>query len=258
MIFAIVGGVFFASIVYPRTRRLWKGFFSLFISGIEDRNPSALMEAARQEFRSKMAMQNNALAKVAGIGERLKMQVASKQNKVTALNTRIEANASAGNMETAGKLAMELQEVEQDLEHDQVELKDTEDAYQANLRQAKLVQKEFEDKVRALEKKVSMTQIKEAQAEAGAALSQASFSTADLGSTLKTVDESLDKRFEHASGKARLVKDLVNMDNVQQKEGEIKALESDALAKFLARKNKVATPTAFVETAKEMGPTVTA
>jgi hypothetical protein len=41
----------------------------LFISGLEERNPEALMEAARQDFRNKMAQYNMALARMAGVAE---------------------------------------------------------------------------------------------------------------------------------------------------------------------------------------------
>ena len=37
--------------MFSRIGRLFRGFLGLFISGIEEANPEALMEAARQEFR---------------------------------------------------------------------------------------------------------------------------------------------------------------------------------------------------------------
>ncbi len=49
--------------------------------------------------------------------------------------------------------------------------------------------------------------IKEAQAEAAGALSNATFKVGDLGDTMKTVDEVLQKRYETAAGKARVAKD---------------------------------------------------
>src|SRR5213078_487785 len=134
--------------IFARIGRLFKGFFGLFISGIESRNPEALMEAARQEFRDGMAKSNQALARMAGIAERLKAQIGAKSTRAKDLERRILANHSAGNMELAGSLARELQELKADLTTDTEELKETEEAYQNNLRQAKLVQREFEDKVR--------------------------------------------------------------------------------------------------------------
>ena len=40
--------------MFARIGRLFRGFLGLFISGIEEANPEALMEAARTEFRQKM------------------------------------------------------------------------------------------------------------------------------------------------------------------------------------------------------------
>src|SRR5690606_8703931 len=133
-------------------------------------NPEALMDAARQEFRDKMAQYNMALARMAGIAERLKGQVKSKTLKAQELERRVLANHQAGNLELAGTLARELQELKADLAIDAAELAETEEAYTANLRQAKVVQKEFEDKVKRLEKQLSQVKIKEAQAEAAGAL----------------------------------------------------------------------------------------
>ena len=156
--------------VFARVGRLLRGFLGLFISGIEESNPEALMEAARQEFRDKMAQYNLALARMAGVAERLKGQVTLKSARAQELERRILANHRAGNIELAGSLARELQELKADLTVNSEELKETEDAYQANLRQAKVAQRDFEDKVRRLEKQLSQVKIKEAQAEAATAL----------------------------------------------------------------------------------------
>jgi phage shock protein A len=220
--------------VLVRLKRLFRGLVGLFISGIEERNPEALMEAARQEFRDKMAQYNSALARMAGVAERLKSQVKGKTIRAQDLERRILANHSAGNMELAGSLARELQELKTDLTADTQELAGSEEAYQANLRQAKVAQKEFEDKVRKLEKQLSHVQVQEAQAEAAAALGSAAFKVGDLGDTMKTVEDILAKRYEVSAGKARVAKDMVNMDTVIEKENERKALEQAALADFLA------------------------
>ncbi len=242
--------------MFARIGRLVRGFFSLFITGLEEANPEALMAAARDDFRAKMAQYNSALARMAGIAERLKGQVKGKAVRAQELERRILANHSAGNMELAGTLARELQELKADLTTDTEELTETEDAYQANLRQAKLVQREFEDKVRKLEKQLSQVQIKEAQAEAAGALGNAAFKVGDLGDTMKDVEQILQKRYEVSAGKARVAKDLVDMDVVQEKENERKALEQNALAEFLASQGIQATPTAATpQGQKEIGPT---
>jgi phage shock protein A len=242
--------------MFARIGRLFRGFFSLFISGIEEANPEALMAAARDDFRSKMAQYNIALARMAGVAERLKGQVKMKTTRAQDLERRILANHAAGNVELAGTLARELQELKADLTTDTEELKETEEAYQANLRQAKVVQREFEDKVRRLEKQLSQVQIKEAQAEASTALSSVAFKVGDLGDTMKTVEDILQKRYETSAGKARVARDMVDMSAVQEKENERKALEQAALAEFLASQGVQATPASAAKTpgVKEMGP----
>jgi phage shock protein A len=244
--------------ILARIGRLFRGFVGLFISGIEERNPEALMEAARQEFRDRMAQYNLALARMAGIAERLKVQIKSKTVRAQDLERRIMANHRAGNLELAGSLARELQELKADLTTDTQELADTEEAYQANLRQAKVAQKEFEDKVRRLERQLSMVKVKEAQAEAAGALSNVAFKVGDLGDTMKTVEDVLAKRYETSAGKARVAKDMVNMDQVREKETERKAMEQTALAEFLASQGIAATsdpvPGVAAPLTKEMGP----
>lgn len=243
--------------MFGRIGRLFRGFLGLFISGIEEANPEALMESARQEFRGRMAQYNLALAKMAGVAERLKSQVNAKASRALELERRILANHRAGNMDLAGTLARELQELKGDLQTDSTELKETEEAYDANLRQAKVAQREFEDKVRRLEKQLSQVKIKEAQAEAASALSSVAFRVGDLGDTMKRVDEVLQKRYEVSAGKARLAKDMVDMETVQEKEDERKALEQVALAEFLASQGIQTTPASGESTpvaSKEIGP----
>ena len=242
--------------MFARMGRLFRGFLGLFISGIEEANPEALMESARQEFRSRMTQYNLALAKMAGVAERLKSQVNAKATRAQELERRILANHRAGNVELAGTLARELQELKVDLQTDTQELTETEEAYDANLRQAKLAQREFEDKVRRLDKQLSQVKIKEAQAEASAALSSVAFRVGDLGDTMKRVDEVLQKRYEVSAGKARLARDMVDLEGVQEKENERKALEQVALAEFLAAQGIQSTPASESApvASKEIGP----
>lgn len=241
--------------ILARISRLVVGFLSLFISGLEQANPEALMEAARQEFREKMTQYTLALAKMAGVAERLKGQVKQKAARAQELERRILANHRAGNLELAGSLARELQELKTDLTVDSQELQETEEAYQANLRQAKVAQHDFEEKVRRLEKQLSQVKIKEAQAEAATALSSVGFRIGDLGDTMKTVEDVLQKRYEVSAGKARVAKDMVDIDRVQEKENERKALEQVALAEFLAGQGIQAAPASEAPAAaKEIGP----
>lgn len=241
--------------IFARLGRLLRGFLGLFIGGIEERNPEALMEAGQQEFRDRMTQYNQALAQMAGIAERLKSQIKMKATRAQDLERRILTNHRAGNLELAGSLARELQELKADLTTDTQELAETEEAYQANLRQARVTRKEFEDKISRLRRQLSEVRIKEAQAEAAGALNNVAFRVGDLGDTMKTVEEVLAKRYEISAGKARVAKDMVDLDRVAEKEKERKALEQAALAEFLAGQGiQVAAPPESTPPVKEIGP----
>ena len=178
--------------MFARIGRLFRGFLGLFISGIEEANPEALMEAARSEFRQKMTQYNLALARMAGVAERLKGQVkveGGARAGARAPHPREPPRRQHGARRHARARAAGAQRPIS--APTRAELKETEEAYDANLRQAKLAQREFEDKVRRVEKQLSQVKIKEAQAEAAAALSNVAFKVGDLGDTMKTVEDIL-------------------------------------------------------------------
>ncbi|MBN2143407.1 MAG: PspA/IM30 family protein [Candidatus Aureabacteria bacterium] len=244
--------------IFERLGRLMKGFVGLFISGIEEKNPEALLEAARSDFSNKITEYNEALAKLAGIAERLKIQLKNKTEKTKQLESRIMANYKSGNTELAGSLARELQELKADLEHDSQEMKDTNEAYESNVRSVKITQKEFEEKIRRLERQLGQVKLKEAQAEAAAALGGIAFKTGDAGDTLKNAQDVLEKRYEKASGKMRVTQDLSSASDLGKgMELERKALEEQALAEFLANQGlQIQKPKAgeIPPVQKEIGP----
>ena len=201
------------------------------------------MEAARQEFRQKMTQYNLALAKMAGVAERLKSQVKTKAVRAQDLERRVLANHSAGNIELAGMLARELQELKVDLDVDTQELSETEEAYQANLRQAKVAQQEFQDKIGRLEKQLSQVKIKEAQAEAATALSSVAFKVGDLGDTMRPSKRCCRSGTKCLPARRAWRATWSTWHAVQEKESERKALEQAALAEFLASQGMQATPT---------------
>lgn len=247
--------------IFSRIGRLFRGFVGMFIGGFEERNPEALMEAARQEFRDRMAQYNQAMARLAGIAERLKSQIKTKTDKAQDLQRRVLTNHAAGNLDLAGSLARELAELKADLTRDTGELAETETAYQSALSHAKTTQSDFEDKIRRLERQLSQVKIKEAQAEAASALGNVVFKVGDLGDTMKTVEEVLNKRYEASAGKARVAADMIGMDqkDIAAREVERKALEKNALADFLASQGiaadvPAAAPQAQPNSQRDLGP----
>ena len=61
--------------MFSRIANLFKGFLSLFVSGLERQNPKALIEAEKENLRAQIARFNENLANHAGFCERLLRQV---------------------------------------------------------------------------------------------------------------------------------------------------------------------------------------
>ena len=58
-----------------RLFNVFRGFAGLFVSGLERRNPEALLEIEKENLRKQIAQYNQGLAEHAGLCERLMSQV---------------------------------------------------------------------------------------------------------------------------------------------------------------------------------------
>ena len=66
--------------MWRRISNLFKGFLSLFISGLEREHPKALIEAEKENLREQIARFNDNLATHAGFAERLMRQGLESQH----------------------------------------------------------------------------------------------------------------------------------------------------------------------------------
>lgn len=108
----------YKSIMFKRLSNLVKGFFGLFVSGMEKRNPEALLEVEKENLRAQIAEFNKGLAAHAGLVEKLISRVKKLDKEETELRAKTTANLKAGNREAAGAHTLKLKAV--DSEHDEV------------------------------------------------------------------------------------------------------------------------------------------
>ena len=74
--------------MFQRLSNLIRGFFSLFISGLERQNPEALLEVEQENLRRQIGQYNQGLATHAGLCERLISQVRQLENEQRDLRAR--------------------------------------------------------------------------------------------------------------------------------------------------------------------------
>lgn len=252
--------------MFQRLKTLFRGFLSLFVTGLEKANPKALIEAEKENLRAQIARFNTNLAQHAGFCERLLRQIKTLEAQEKDLAAKAAAHLRASNREAAGQYALQLQGVKAQLEENRGQLQDAEKTYQNLIQARDVTVREAKTKIQKLERMLSETEMLEAQAELQEMATGMISTIGGAGDTLDRVEGYLNERRDQAAGRARVAKGTLDMTDVQLKEGEQKALADQALAEFASAYGleMPATPAPpATETAaappppplKEMGPT---
>ena len=215
-----------------RIGKLFKGFLSLFISGIEQRNPRALLEAEISSFHEAVGNFNTHLAKQAGLVERLREQIKKQQREMDLAKARATAVYNAKQFEEAGRLALSLKQIQSDLAENENQLTSAEQLYQNLTRQRDTYVRDAQRRIEQIKQKLSRAEMAESQAKLAEIASTTAFDMAGSGATLQRLEEGLDTRVAEATGKARVASDMSKTGDWSMKEENQHALEQQALAEF--------------------------
>jgi len=220
--------------VFQRLVTLFRGFLGLFISGLEQSNPRALIEAEKENLRRQIARFNDNLANHAGFVERLLRQVKNLEQKERELTARTAANLKAGNRGVAGQLAMELQTIKGELEENRQQLGMAEETYQKLVKSRDVSVREAHTKIEKLRRLLTETEMAEAQAELQEMAAGMVSQIGGAGDTINRAEQYLEERRDKAAGRSRVASSGVDTSQVELKEAEQEALASQALAEFEA------------------------
>jgi phage shock protein A len=249
--------------MFSRIANLFKGFLSLFVSGLERQNPRALIEAEKENLRKQIARFNDNLATHAGFCERLLRQVKNLETQERDLAAKAAANLKVGNRNAAGQYALQLKTVKDQLEENRKQLEAAEDTYKKLVKARDVSVREAQDKIEKLKRMMSETEMLEAQAELQEMATGMVSSIGGSGDTLNRVEEYLTERRDKAAGRARVAASTVDTSKVELMEAEQQALADAALNEFAAAYGIEAPPEKVAEPAaaaappaavKEMGP----
>jgi len=229
--------------MFKRLMNLIRGFFGLFIKGLESSNPEALIEAEKENLRNQISRFNENLANHAAFTERLMRQIKTLSAKEKELTAKITANIKAGNKRVAGQLALQLQTVKTQLEENQQQLEIAEKTFKDLERSRDVAIREAQHKIEKLQALVSETEMLEAQAELQEMAKGMISGIGGSGDTINRVTELLHERRDKAAGKARVASGTYNNSELVMKESEQEALGDAALAEFMAMSGMDATVT---------------
>jgi phage shock protein A len=245
--------------MFQRFVNLIRGFFGLFISGLEKQNPEALLEVETENLRKQIAQYNQGLASHAGLCESLMSQVRKLEAEERDLRAKATANLRAGNRNAAGQYALRLQTVTRELEENRKQLEQAETTYKDLLKARDVAVSSARAKIESLKSSISDLKMKRALAELTEMASGMITSIGGSGDTLDRLQTMVEEERTKAAGRARVARDSMDMSGVQLKEAEQNALADQALADFAAKEGIALEPstsssTATEAPAKTMGP----
>jgi phage shock protein A len=221
--------------MWRRFANLIRGFFGLFISGLEKQNPEALLEVETENLRKQIAQYNQGLASHAGLCESLMAQIRKLEGEQRDLRAKTSANLRAGNRDAAGQYALRLQTVERELEENRRQLAQAETTYKDLLKARDVAVSSARAKIEALRSGISDLKMKRAMAELTEMASGMISSIGGSGDTLDRLQGMVEEERTKAAGRARVARDSMDMSGVQVKEAEQSALAEQALADFAAK-----------------------
>ena len=220
--------------MFKRIGNLIRGFFGLFVSGLEKQNPEALLEVERENLRKQIAQYNQGLAAHAGLCERLITQVKKLEVEERELRAKTTAFLRSDNRNAAGQTALRLQTIQRELTEDRTQLEQAETTYRELIRARDVAIKNAQSKIQALRFSLDDLKIKKATAELTQMASGMITQIGGSGDTLERLQSMVEEERQRAAGAARVARDTLDTSGVSLKEAEHKALEEQALADFAA------------------------
>jgi phage shock protein A len=244
--------------MFSRLSNIFRGFLGLFISGLEKRNPEALLELEKENLRKQIAEFNQGLATHAGLCEKLISQVKRQEAEEQELKAKAVANLRAGNQRLAGEIALELQRIRKDLADNQSQLTDAEKTYRDLVMSRDTAIKVARDKIESLRKGLDSMKMNKALAEMNEMASGMLTQIGGSGDTLDRLHQMVEEENTKASGRARVARDSLDTTRFKEKASEREALEDIALADLAAELGMAvpgtAAPSSTGEIKKEMTP----
>jgi phage shock protein A len=223
--------------MFKRLGNLLRGFGALFVSGMEQRNPEALLELEKEHLREQIGRYNQGLASHAGLCENLMAQIKKLEADERDLRAKTAAHLRIGNRDVAGQYALRLQTVTRELDENRIQLAKAETTYDELTRARDVSIQAARAKIESLKANIDDLKIKRATAELTEMASGMITHIGGAGDTLSRLHAMVDEERSKAAGRARVARDTLNTSEIIVKESEQKALADQALADFAAREH---------------------
>ncbi len=220
--------------MFTRLANIIRGFMSLFIKGLEKRNPEALLELEQENLRKQISSYNQGLAAHAGLAERLMGQVRKLETEEQQLRANTTAHLRAGNKAAAAQHALRLQTVARELAENRAQMESADQTYKDLVKARDVAVNAARSKIESLKGAINDMRMKKAMADMNEMASGMIGEIGGSGDTLNRLHELVEEERNKAAGRARVARDSLDMSQINIKEAEMTALADQALADFAA------------------------
>lgn len=217
-------------------------------------DPIAQMQYEYDSSVAQLKEGREGLEQYRGLVERVTRQVANDKAHVRSLEAKVKAYLQAGDRETAGKFALELQKAKTQLEEDNAQLKLHEEAYGNNLEKIKHASSKLSairDKITKYDSELKMSR---AEAEMAKLAGTLNFDvTTDFGQ----IEQVIQDKISLNRAKVRVAADLSGdgLVDIKREQAMEKSMADQALRDFEIQAGLVTPETAKVAgDEKELGP----
>lgn len=238
-------------------RKIWASFraqLNKLANFFWEADPIAQMRYEYDRSVEQMKEGRQGLELYRALVERVTRQVREEEARMAKLEAQAKAYLKAGDRETAGKFALEMEKLRGDLNQNREQLAMHEAAYQNNVKKIQHATKKLAEVRERINKHEANLKMSEAEAEVAKLAEQFDFNvTTDFGQLDNIIQERVDKN----RAKVRVASDLSTrgIADIQAEERMEQVMAEDALAK-LEREMGLSTPETAQTTPaqKELGP----
>lgn len=236
-----------------------RAFFNKLANALWESDPHAILQLEVDQATQQIQTARKGLEQYRGLVERVSMQVAAGKQNEQRLESQIKAHLQAGNREVAGQLAIQLQQVKQDLAQNEQQLTMHTEAYNNNLLKLQQGQKDIaalRQKAQRLKADLEMAKAEAEIARVSEALSESAmpnFST-KIGQATELMQEQIAKH----RGQARVAADMSSrgVEEIKAQQAAEAALGENLLKQYeveLGLVNAESAPQTAAQ--KTLGPT---
>lgn len=239
--------------------KLWRAFraqLNKLANYFWTQDPIAQMQYEYDKAVEELKGGREGLEQYRALVERVSRQAANTQQHIASIEAKIKAYLQAGDRETAGKFAIELQKARTELTENQSQLQLHEKAYDNNVRKIKNASGKLADVRQKIAKYDAELKMSRAEAEMAKLAQSFNFDvTTDFGELEQVIQDKVSLN----RAKVRVAADLSGegIEEIERQEAMETVMADQALREFEIQMGMVTPETAGVkESVKQLGPNV--